>query len=290
MIIKNDRHFYPVEILSGDRLKVDNTEVTLQPGIYYTHQDSTLHSSGYPSLYIMIATRLNAVLGGTWKFFPIRPADYKLRTGVRLTKLTGTAPVDIDFSETTNIVQRVMGFSGNESGVKVFVDRNLDGEFAAYGSWSPYSFFEGRADSKDSWMERVTNWSSTHPEVAKAVVWRERRNRLLTYSYVFGAYINQNRAEFDQLSEQAGMATDDFNNSLENLWLVHGRNLGSIIVVYDMDDLDLNVTTWNYEIVKFASINQAQAMDNIATRTTVAADVWNVRLIYTVLGGNGYGL
>ena len=62
MIIKNDRHFYPIEIVTGNEIKIDSFEVSLTPGIYWAHHDSTLNST-YPSFYIMLATRLAAVAG-----------------------------------------------------------------------------------------------------------------------------------------------------------------------------------------------------------------------------------
>lgn len=289
MIIKNDRHFYALEVTNGMEIKIDSFEVSLTAGTYWAHHDSTLNTT-YPSIYIMIASRLAAVAGGSWEVLPYKPAGYALRTGVRLRKVTGTAPTLIDFSETSPLIQKVLGFSGTESGTKAFEGAYLNGEFAAYGSWSPYSFFEGKAETKDSYMERVSNWSSTHPEVAETVIWRERRMRLLSYPYVFGSYVNQNRSQFDYLAEQAGMAKNDMNNSLENLWMVHGRDLSDIIVAYDMDDLDLQVTTWDYEIVKLATQDLTKSMDKLATRAMIGADVWSVRVPYVVIGGTGYGL
>lgn len=289
MIIKNDRHFYRLEVTNGMEIKIDSFEVSLTPGFYWAHHDSTLNTT-YPSIYIMIASRLAAVAGGTWEVLPYKPPGYTLRSGIRLRKITGTAPTLIDFSETSSLIQKVLGFSGSETGTKAFEGSYLNGEFAAYGSWTPYSFFEGRAESKDSYMDRISNWSTTHPEVAEAVVWRERRTRLLSYPYVFGCYVNQNRSQFDYLAEQAGCALNDPNNSFENLWMVHGRNLSDVIVAYDMEDIDLKVTTWDYEIVKLATPDLTKSMDKIASRVMLGADVWNVRVPYVVIGGSGYGL
>lgn len=288
MIIKRDRHYYPVEVTSGMEIKIDTTEVSLTPGIYYTHFDIAIVSD-YPSIYQMICTRIATVYGGSWTVEPITPAGSLLRSGVRLRKVGGSAPGLIDFSETSGLIQRVLGFSGSETGTLNFDGYILNGEYSAYGSWSPHSFFDGRAESKDSHLERITNWSSTHPEVAQAVIWRERRYRMITYPYVFGCYINQNRAMYDSYAAQAGMATDDFNNSLENLWAVAGRDIADIIVVYDMDDLDLLVDEREYEIVKFANVAACESMDSIANRVQLGADVWNVRLPYVVIGGS-YGL
>lgn len=288
MIIKKDRHYYAVEVTSTDRIKIDSTEVSLTPGIYWTHFDTGIVAN-YPSIYQMICTRLATVYGGSWTVEPITPAGGILRTGVRLRKVGGSAPTQIDFSQTTQLIQRVLGFSGSESGLVAFDGYNLNGKFSAYGSWSPWSFFEGRAESKDSYMERITNWSSTHPEAAQAVIWRERRFRLLSYPYVFGSYINQNRADYSYAANLAGLVEGDKNNSLENLWMNAGRDITDIIVVYDMEELDLLVDDHEYEIVKIANVKSCESVANLATRAMLGADVWNVKIPYVIIGGS-YGL
>lgn len=287
MTIAKDKHYYPIEITSGMQLKIDSTVVTLTAGTYWTHFDTTL--SSYPSLYQMMCSRIATVYGGSWDIEPITPANGVLRSGVRLKKIGGSAPTQIDFSETTGLVQRVLGFSGTETGLVAFNGYVLDGEFSAYGAWSPYSFFAGRAEIKDSHMERVTNWSSTHPEVAQAVIWRERRYRVISYPYVYGGYINQNRNKYDEYTQYSGLATNDFNNSLENLWTVAGRDIGTIIVVHDLDELDLEVSVHEYEIVKLADVKACESMESLATRAMMGADVWNVKIPYVILGGS-YGL
>jgi hypothetical protein len=288
MILKRDRHYYAVEVTSSDRIKIDSTPVTLTPGIYWTHFDTAIVAD-YPSIYQMICSRLATVYGGSWTVEPHTPANTLLRSGVRLRKIGGSAPTLIDFSETTPLIQRVLGFSGSENGTVSFDGSILNGEYSAYGSWSPWSFFEGRAESKDSYMDRVTNWSSTHPEVAQVVIWRERRERILSYPYVYGCYINQNRAEYASYAGRAGLQEGDKNNSLENLWMNAGRNLSDIIVVYDLDDLDLRVDEYEYEIVRFSDVRSCQSVSNLATRAMLGADVWNVRIPYVVIGGS-YGL
>jgi len=288
MIVGLDRHYYPLVVSATDKISVDGVEVTLTPGTYYSHDETGAIATAYPSLYRHLTARLAAVIGGTWVVEPLRPTSYALRSSVRLRRTVGSS-TNVNMSSTSILVQRVLGFSGTVTGNIAFVAGSLNGIFSAYGSWCPWSLFEGRAESKDSYMSRVTNWSSSHPEAAKAVIWRERRNRVLSYSFVFGSYVNQNRATIQSLATQAGMALNDQNNSFENLWTIHGRDLGNILVAYDQVDIDLKIELHQHEIVRFASQAMAQSMDSIASRAQLGMDAWGLKIAYIILGGN-YGL
>lgn len=288
MIFGLDRHYYPLTIGAGVQIVIKTTPVTLTPGVYYAHNDAGA-PSGYPSLYRHICARLGAVYGGTWSVSPILPAGYALRSGVRLSVTGASGTEYIDFDLTSAIVKQVLGWPSTVTGAQAFTAGALDGPRAAYGSWAPWSAFDGRATSKDSTRGRVTAWSSDHPEVAVPIVWRDRRMRLMVYQYVFGTYIINTRNNIADLVAQGKTALGDTHNSLDHLWAQAGLTLGTILVSHDATVLDLDVVSRPYDLVKLGSRAAAEALDQIATRNGLASDLWDVRLPYVVIGGT-YGL
>lgn len=291
MIIKNDRHLYPLKLVAGDTsIKFGSTTVHLPPGTYYAHKDAAFNPGGAEGLYRRIILSMQTAFPGrTFDVIPQAPANYPRKTGIRLVQLSGAAIGPLDLSGTSTIIKRALGFAPNDIATYAWSSGKIDSPFSAYGQWMPWSCFDGRASSKDSYLSRDSEWSSPHPEVATAIIWRERRVRLIRYEYVFGCYINQNRAQYEQLASYAGLNVNDFNNSLENLWSIAGRNNDDILVVYDLDEIDLRVVTHKYEIVRFADKRQTESMESITTRIGVAHDFWNINLAYVVLGGNNYG-
>lgn len=288
MIIKRDKYYFAVDVPLGSQIVVNGVTVSLTAGTYWTHNDAGV--SNHPSFYIMLKSRLAAVIGGTWEVYPIAPAGYPVKSGIRLRRVSGGSFTALNLSTSPPMIKRLLGFRENQSGVITVTGNQLDGPVSAYGSWSPYSLFEGRATYKDSTMQRVTAWSTDHPEVATAIVWRERKIRTIRYEYVFGTSVFDGRNNYDQLVEYSERALNDRNNTLQNLWDVAGRDLQDIIVVYDLDELDLNITTHEYEYVKLGNQRMAESMDNIAKRSQIAGDFWQVDLALVVVGGNGYGL
>lgn len=289
MIIKNDRYLFAIDLLSGTQIKFGSTTVPLTPGRYYAHRDGTLGST-HPGFYILLINHLQTAFPGrTFDVIAQAPSIYPRKTGVRLIQLSGAAIGSLDLSGTSPIVRRLLGFDANDTSVIPWSSGKIDSPFSAYGQWMPWGCFEGRAARKDSYLDRDSEWSTAHPEVATAIIWRERKIRLVRYEYVFGVYINQDRSKYQQLAEYAQTNQDDFNNSLNNLWLVAGRNNSDFLVVYDMGEIDLFVTKHEYEIVRFADKRQTGSTDTIATRIDVAHDFWNVNMTLVVLGGN-YGL
>lgn len=292
MIIKSDKHLYAIAIEAGTTLTFGTTQIQLDAGKYWAHTDGAIDAI-YPSIYLHIANKMSSAFPGrSFQFLPHAPANYKRRTGIRLALTSGAAIGDLALLSTTNILRKVLGFDEGDTGTIPWVGGFIDSPMSAYGIWSPYGAFDGRATSKDSTLERVTHWSSAHPEVATSIVWRERRVRELRYEYLYGCYVNGNRASYPDLALPAGLAVGDKNNCFENLWLVAGLNNSDIIVVYDQDELDLSISSGGkrYEYVRFSNRRAVEDLGSIATRVQIAHDFWSVKINYVVLGGNNYGL
>lgn len=284
--IKRDKFYYPFTLTGTPQIIVNGATVSLLPGTYYAHNDAALNSS-YPSFYIMLVTQLNT-FSPSWAVEAIAPSGSVLRSGIRLKRTTGTFS-SLDLSGTTGIVKRLLGFAENDTSTIVATSNAIDGEFSSFGYWSPHSLFDGRATMKDSAIERITEWSSPHPEVATAIVWRERSYRVIKYEYVFGAYIYSGRNTFDNLSEVALRPIGDAQNTLEDLFLYAGRSNGTLIATYDMDDLELDVDNFQYEFLKIADQKSVQRMDSIAKRSNYGGDFWEVEIPFVIIGGS-YGL
>lgn len=289
MIIKKDKYLYAIDLPVGTVIKFGSTTIPLSAGRYYAHRDGTLAST-HPGIYQMIINHMQtAFLGRTFDFTTITLAGYALKTGIRLTQTGGAAIGSLDLNGTSPVIRKVLGFSETDTGTYAWSSGSIEGPFAAWGQWVPWSLFEGRATIKDSFLDRDVEWSSPHPEVATAIVWRERRVRTLKYDYVFGTYINPSKTRYSALVAHAGLALGDTHNALENLWSVAGRHNTDMIVIYDLEDIDLYVTSHEYEIVRFSDKRQTMSMDSIATRVSAAHDFWTVTLGLIVRGGS-YGL
>lgn len=295
MIFGYDRHYYPVDIPVGANLRINSTNVSLTPGTYWAH-NSSFFPAGFLSIYSHIRTRLNAVLGGTWSISPIRPSGYSLTSGVRLS-VTGIVPTSIDLSSTTPVVRQLLGFQKDDASTVAFAGLNLEGPMSAYGSWCPSSCFEGKATSKDSFKTRQMNFSSENPEDNVATIWRERRTRLLRYQLVYGATIYGGRSQVQVLADQAGLALNDSNNALDNLWAAAGYDASGLgqpaarplIVTYDATDLDFQIVSPNWDTVLMANNGVLQDLSDLTSRNGLASDLWDVNLPYIVTGGF-YGL
>lgn len=287
MIIKLDKHYYPVEIPSGAVIRINSTNVSLTPGVYYAHYSSFFPAT-FTSFYAHLVSRLATVLGGVWDVEPFRPSGYAFTSGIRL-KVTGITAVNIDLSSTSSVIRRLLGFAANNTSTINFVGNRLEGPYAAFGAWSPWSCFDGRATSKDSQRSRIIASSSDAPEDAVRTIWRDRKVRLLTYEMVYGAYVYPDRAGVQSIADQAYVALGDGNNSLTHLWTAASNTGRQTLVVYDLNDLDLTIPTVGHETVLLGASKAYSDMDELASRNGIASDLWTVRVPYIVTGGN-YGL
>lgn len=285
-----DRHYYPIVIPTGTVIKINTSLVTLPAGTYWAHDDEGLTS--HPSLYLALRTALGSAIALAWSVDPHQPAGYAVRSGVRL-RHAGAGALTVDWDLTSPLLKQLLGWPATQTGTTAFSTfgsgRVLDGPRAALGSWMPWSLYEGRAEGKDSTRERVTDWSSDHPEVAQPIVWRERKIRALTYPLVMGGYVLTGRAGVAEVAEQAGAALGDDHNTFERLWASAGRDLQDVLVVHDLVIPDLQITTHSYEIARLATRAAAERLESLASRSPIAADLWQVRLPYVILGGS-YGL
>jgi hypothetical protein len=290
MIFGLDRHYYPIIVPTGTVIKINSSTITLPAGTYWAHDDEGLTS--HPSLYLALRTALIGSIALAWSVDPHQPAGYAVRSGVRLRHATTTA-LTVDWDETSPLLKTLLGWPATQTGTTAFAllgsTRVLDSPRAAVGSWMPWSLYDGRAEGKDSARERVTDHSSEHPEVAQAVVWRQRKLRVLSYPLVFGGYILTGRASVAAVAEQARVATGDDHNTVERLWASAGLDLKDVLVVHDLTIPDLQIATHSYERARLASRAATERLEVIATRSPIAADLWQVRVPYVILGGS-YGL
>jgi hypothetical protein len=290
MTIGLDRHYYPVVVPTGTVIKINSSLVTLPAGTYWAHDDEALTS--HPSLYLALRVALGTAIALAWSVDPHQPAGYAVRSGVRLRHVGATA-LTVDWDLTSPLLKQLLGWPASQTGTTAFAtfgsSRVLDGPIAALGSWLPWSCYEGRAEGKDSTRERVSDWSSDHPEVAQAIVWRERKIRALTYPLVMGGYVLTGRASVAEVAEQARVGLADDHNTFERLWAAAGRDLKDVLVVHDLVIPDLQITTHSYEIARLASRSAAERLESLASRSPIAADLWQVRIPYVVTGGS-YGL
>lgn len=287
MIIGLDKHYYPVEIPVGATIRINSTNVSLTSGVYYAHYSSFFPAT-FLSFYAHLVARLATVLGGVWDVEPYRPSGYAFSSGIRL-KVSGITALTIDLSSTTPVVRQLLGFPATSTALVNFVANRIEGPYAAFGAWSPWSCFDGRATSKDSQRSRVIASSSDAPEDAVRTIWRDRKVRLLTYEMVYGAYIYPDRARIQSIADQALVALGDGNNSLTHLWTAASNTGRQTLVVYDMNDLDLTIPTVGHETVLLGVAKAYSDMEDLAARNGIAADLWTLRIPYIVTGGN-YGL
>jgi len=295
MIFGYDRHYYPVDLPVGSTIRINSTNVSLTPGTYWAH-NSTFFPAGFLSFYSHLRTRLNAVLGGTWTVSPIRPSGYSLTSGVRLT-VSGLSPTSIDLSSTTEVVRRMLGFQKDDTSTVAFTGQYLEGPMSAYGSWCPSSCFDSRASTKDSFKTRQMNLSSENPEDMVATIWRERKTRLMRYPLVYGATIYGTRSQVQILADQAGLALNDSNNALDNLWAAVGNDASGfsnpggrgVIITHDATDLDLQIVSPNWDSAILGKTSANQDLSDLAARNGLASDLWDVNLPYVITGGF-YGL
>lgn len=288
MIFGLDRHYYPVDLPAGAVVRINSTQVSLTEGRYYAH-DSSYFPSGFPSFYAHLRSRLAAVLGGAWKVEPWRPQGYSLSSGIRLS-VTGLSPTTLELASTTPVVRQLLGFGPDDTATVSFVAGRIDSPYAAYGSWCPWSAFDGRAGSKDSFRSRQMASSSDAAEDAISVIWRERRTRLLKYPLVYGATVYGQRSMVQVLADQAGVALGDGNNSLENLWTAvayDATGLGvprPVLISHDAIDLSLEIDPALSDI-GLIPVRNLSDLDDLAQRNGLASDLWDVTLPYVLTGG-----
>lgn len=288
MIFGLDRYYWPITIPAGAQIVIKAVTISLTAGTYYAHTSAgTL--GGHPSFYAHLCARLATVYGGTWTVDALRPPGYSLRSGVRLKIAPGSGTETINLSTTTPIVKQLLGFDSAATGVVAFASNQLDGPRAAWGSWCPWSLFDGRAADKNSYLDQDTQWSSDAPEVATPIIWRQRRLRVCNYPLVYGATINARRATIEVLAEQAGLGLDDTHNALEHLWAAASLDLPNLLVTHDAEELDLTIPLNSYDIAKLATRSAAGSMQQLARRNGLASDLWDVTIPLVVTGGS-YGL
>lgn len=288
MIFGLDRHYYPVDLPDGATVRINGTPVSLTPGVYYAH-DSSYFPSGFPSFYAHLRARLASVLGGTWKVEPWRPQGYSLTSGVRLS-VTGISATTLELASTTPLVRQLLGFGPVDTATVSFVGGRIESPYAAYGSWCPWSAFDGRAASKDSHQSRQMASSSDAAEDAVSVIWRDRRMRLIRYPLVYGATVYGRRSGVQVLADQAGVALWDSNNSLLALWEAVGHDatgLGSprqVLIHHDATDLSFEIQPETSDI-GLLPVNVLRDLEDVASRNGMASDLWDVSLPYVITGG-----
>ena len=283
MIIGLDKHYYPIELPVGATIRIGATSIALTAGVYYAHASNTFPAT-YVSFYAHLCARLITILGGIWTVEAYRPSGYATSSGIRL-KVTGLSPGALNLDSTTPLVRRLLGFDVDDTSSVPFVGGALEGPYAAYGAWSPWSCFEGRTSTKDSASGRVMAHSSDAPEDAVRTIWRERKMRLMFYELVYGPYVYGARALVPELADQAGCAEGDKNNALVELWRAASTIARGILVVYDLVDLDLQIPATGWETVIVGTNKALEDLDGLATRSPLAADLWVIRLPYIVTGG-----
>lgn len=288
MLLARDRHFYPIIIPAGATIRIKTTDVALVPGTYWAHDDATLNAT-HPSFYMHLRARLTAVYGWAWTVAPVTLPGYSMASGLQLTVVPGSGTETINFDFTTPIVKQLLGFPATKTGTVALTGNTVISEQAVIGSWSPSSMIDGRAASKDSMKEQINSWSSEHPEVAKAIVWRNRKLRLCIYPLVYGATVLGSRSQVTELAAQAGVALNDDHNALDRLWQAAGLDIGDVLVSHDATSIDFQIATRRYDVAKIATRAAAADLGVIASRNNLASDLYDVRLPYTIIGGD-YGL
>jgi len=278
-----DKYYYPVEIPTAATIRINATNISLTAGIYYAHASNTFPAT-YISFYAHLCARLITILGGIWDVDPIRPSGYALSSGIRL-KVSGFAALTLDLSSTTPVVRRLLGFAEDDTSTVAFTSGFVEGPFAAFGAWCPWSAFFGRATAKDSGKSRMMTSSSDHAEDAIMTIWRARRIRAITYEMVYGPYVYGRRAGVAELATLAYVAQGDANNALDQLWEAASNTGRETLVVYDMVDLDLDIPATGWETLKLASTKAYGDMEDLATRNNIAPDYWTIRMPWIVTGG-----
>lgn len=284
MILQRDKYYHPVVVPAGANLRVNNTNISLTPGVYYTH-DSTTAPPGYTSLIQHIRYMLAATFGGAWFLEASTPSGYQVASGLRL-KGVGVGTFTLDLSLTTPIIRRVLGYPADAVSVIPFVGGLISSPMSSYGAWSPGSCWDGRATLKDSVLSKQIASSSDAMEDAVRTVWRARKIRMVTYEMVYGPHVYAPRANVPELAALAYIATGDTNNALSNLWEACVETGKGVLAVYDLPDLDTIVPVGNgYETLLLGSAKAYSDMDELSSRTTIAPDLWTVRIPWIVTGG-----
>lgn len=296
-----DRWFIPIVIESGtgDQIQLTiggaATLVTLTAGTYWTYNavSSSEEITGYPSLYLEITDKLDAVAGSTntYSFQAAAPVGTSLEDyrALRLVRDTGSDTFSLDFSSPAfTLDKRLFGVAADYATDELSSSGVIGPLGQLYGQWvSPR-----RPSMKISNAKVKINLSTedTARDDLYVMEWTARRRRVFVYRHIPAAWVHKKRAGDLDYAEVAGLVQGDTRQAFEHVWDAL-RTYADVIVLHDEGDQS---TAWSaeanhsadVEIVRLYSAEAGADFEKIATMEAMGGEFYRLEIPVVRRGGS----
>lgn len=285
-----DRYFFPITIKAGEnKLVFDDggiKEVTVPPGVYYTHKDSYLHGLGWRCIYITLEGLINPLVApASWSFWPfITPVGSKLVfSGLRVFRSSsGTWQVS---RAGTTLDIGILGLSSPVA--PVVTGQDFFSPMSVIGRWQSYTLLDHEAtDKRANPSYEVYTSTEEIQTTTRQVRARERRLvRTVEYEYVPGLHVfgGHIRSDDPDYYEPAGMVQGDDRNAFEYFW--ESASSGADVIVSYGAPED-GVTANYYEICVMANSEQRRSLSNCVELMRAGGELYRVTFDILVKDGN----
>lgn len=295
IVIDNDNNSFKIQYYSAPTW--NDITVTVSTGEYMLHDDATTHST-YPGLLYAIRQSLDTKIGGvSWEWGANDPVQtgitdsslYLSNDGLRLFRIIfDDASFTMDprwFGFRVDKGQLTSSNTLESTGTGAGGAQWIQGDYSTLGRYFTTTIHpDDSATTKDRSPYADTRLSSPNASSAVAVTWDTGFKRVMQYEYVPSGMIYSTRCEDAGYASFAGVSQYDINNAYEDVW-DSMRKLYPGIIVHNSSS-DLEISTHDYEVVKYADEGATRSLDSVASRMQLDGDLYRIRLNLEVLSGS----
>jgi len=237
-----DKFLYPFEIqeatlsdgqktfkddgFSGNQIVIDeggvNTTVIIGSGLpktYWYHDDTENVLSDYPQFVTALEDALNNQLTNTYAIQLHTPTNSDIPScGITI---SADASFTIRFTDSSFTMDpRLLGFpEGQNSNVDSDGSNDVESPVSYFGAWFPYDDSGENKVIRDHRREpySIQATSDSRPN-AYSIEWQSNQRRRNDYYHLAGPHVFWTRGLESSETDRAGLATNDTNNALEDLW------------------------------------------------------------------------
>lgn len=271
---QRDTFLTPIEITTANQVILiredpsgapNNVTVTLTPGTYFLHDDSSFHASRL-GLYFAIldvinnGTGVNGTLSGvptnTYTMVVSAPSASTGLTnaGVTLEALAAADDFQIIWASTT-MDARWFGFKdaspATTSSATSGPDELIVSPNGVKHRLVTHDLGNGSAIDKEPDPWKITRRSSDLPKDSITLTWGTGLRRHFTYRDIPPPFVFERRAEESEFAGEAGLETGDANNIWHDVWDAY--TAGCEVVIVHNESSDLQIDTHEYEVTKLFS-------------------------------------
>lgn len=304
-VLGPDQIFAVVSVASGGNSLVisdpdDGTLTVTAPAANYMNH---LQISGFPSpapangnaLLGTLEARLNlAATTATYTIESNTPSGSDLAlSGIKITR-SPAADFSLVFAggSATTLDPRLIGWAGDESSDQASgAGGVLESPYSVWGVWQSYTIEGHAAQSKDKDPFQNIELSSDDVAVAARKKYLEKTFRTMTYEYVPGAHVRENRANDLASANTGGLPQYDVHNALEAMWPLltaadDDDRLTEFVIVHNRGDEGLDdIYSRPYEICRLKTKEQIRRFKSVREMQRMAGEYYRLSFDIDVTTG-----